>query len=182
MRPHNLLPRLARLRRDHNTMPMVQTKHPRALVKAGSRPPQGVPPSRPVPHHGTRARQVGQMTNPRSTPQYQAWRSKVLTQCEPVCIRCGYPVDMTLKGSHPDGPSADHEPPLAITGEATPSLDGAGIAHLSCNRSHGGRLGSQRAQANAQAKRNGKPTTKTDNRSLSKALLNSINCLVLLLN
>ena len=111
------------------------------------------------------------MTNPRSTPQYQAWRTKVLTQCEPVCIRCGYPVDMTLKGSHPDGPSADHEPPLAITGEATPSLDGAGIAHLSCNRSHGGRLGSQRAQANAQAKRNGKPATKTETRSLSKALL-----------
>ena len=124
-----------------------------------------------TPHHGTRAEEVGQMTNPRSTPQYQAWRTKVLTQCEPVCIRCGYPVDMTLKGSHPDGPSADHEPPLAITGEATPSLDGAGIAHLSCNRSHGGRLGSQRAQANAQAKRNGKPATKTETRSLSKALL-----------
>jgi hypothetical protein len=52
---------------------------------------------------------------------------------------------MALKSTDPDGPSADHEPPLAISGDLTPSLDGAGIAHLSCNRSHGGRLGSQRA-------------------------------------
>ncbi len=86
-------------------------------------------------------------TNPaRSTPTYRAWRKKVLESCEPVCIRCGYPVDMSLPGTHPDGPTADHEPPLAITGDLTPGMDGAGIAHLSCNRSHGGRLGSQRAQ------------------------------------
>ena len=54
---------------------------------------------------------------------------------------------MSLPGSHPDGPTADHEPPLAITGEITPSLDAAGIAHLSCNRSHGGKLGSARKAA-----------------------------------
>lgn len=92
------------------------------------------------------------MSNLHSTAQYRAWRKQVLAKCEPVCIRCGYPVDMTLPGSHPDGPTADHEPPLAETGEIAPSLDAAGIAHLSCNRSHGGRLGSARATA----KRNGK--------------------------
>lgn len=80
----------------------------------------------------------------RSTATYAKWRRQVLTQCEPVCIRCGYPVDMTLPSTHPDGPTADHEPPLAETGEATPDMTGAGIAHLSCNRSHGGRLGSSR--------------------------------------
>ena len=82
----------------------------------------------------------------RSTGVYARWRKQVLTQCEPVCIRCGYPVDMTLPSTHPDGPTADHEPPLAETDEATPDMTGAGIAHLSCNRSHGGRLGSERAR------------------------------------
>lgn len=85
----------------------------------------------------------------RSTPAYARWRKQVLAQCEPVCIRCGYPVDMTLPSTHPDGPTADHEPPLAETDEATPDLSGAGIAHMSCNRSHGGRLGSARMKRNA---------------------------------
>jgi hypothetical protein len=85
--------------------------------------------------------------NPRATPAYRAWVKHVLANCEPVCIRCGYPVDMDLPRSHPQGASADHEPPLAETGDLTPGLDGAGIAHLQCNRSHGGRLGSARAQA-----------------------------------
>lgn len=85
--------------------------------------------------------------NPRSTPAYRAWVKRVLEHCEPVCIRCGYPVDMTLPRTHPQGASADHEPPLAETGELTPGLDGAGIAHLSCNKSHGGRLGNARQQA-----------------------------------
>lgn len=35
----------------------------------------------------------------RDTPTYRAWRKQVLAQCEPVCIRCGYPVDMSLSGS-----------------------------------------------------------------------------------
>ncbi len=83
--------------------------------------------------------------NPRRTKGYQAWVRQVLERCEPVCIRCGYPVDMSLPRNHPQGPSADHEPPLIETGEATPSLDGAGIAHLDCNRSHGGKLGASRA-------------------------------------
>lgn len=83
----------------------------------------------------------------RDTPAYRKWRKQVLSSCEPVCIRCGYPVDMNLPGSHPDGPSADHEPPLAETGDLTPGMDGAGIAHLSCNKSHGGRLGAHRANS-----------------------------------
>ena len=89
----------------------------------------------------------------RSTPAYARWRKQVLAQCEPVCIRCGYPVDMTLPSTHPDGPTADHEPPLAESQEATPDLTGAGIAHMSCNRSHGGRLGSARMKRNAPNKK-----------------------------
>ena len=52
---------------------------------------------------------------------------------------------MTLPRNNPQGASADHEPPLALTGDLTPGLDGSGIAHLQCNRQHGGKLGSQRA-------------------------------------
>jgi phage terminase large subunit-like protein len=52
---------------------------------------------------------------------------------------------MTLPRNSKLGASADHEPPLAITGDLTPGLDGSGIAHLQCNRIHGGKLGSQRA-------------------------------------
>ena len=62
------------------------------------------------------------MSNLHQTAAYRAWRTEVLAKCEPTCIRCGYPVDMTLPGSHPDGPTADHEPPLAETGEIAPSL------------------------------------------------------------
>lgn len=99
------------------------------------------------------------MTSPRSTAAYRSWVKQVLAKCEPTCIRCGYPVDMDLPRTHPQGASADHEPPLAETGDLTPGMDGAGIAHLSCNRSHGGRLGSARAQAN-QTKRRPKQTNK----------------------
>ena len=94
-----------------------------------------------------------QVANPRTGAKYQAWRKAVLATCEPICIRCGYPVDMTLPPRHDDGPSADHEPPLAETGDLTPSLDGAGIAHLRCNRSHGGRLGAARRAANTTSSR-----------------------------
>ena len=52
---------------------------------------------------------------------------------------------MTLPRNSKLGASADHEPPLAITGDLTPGLDGSGIAHLQCNRVHGAKLGSQRA-------------------------------------
>ena len=59
---------------------------------------------------------------------------------------------MSLPGKHPQGPSADHEPPLALTGEIAPGLDGSGIAHLSCNKSHGGKLGNQIKKNNSQKK------------------------------
>jgi phage terminase large subunit-like protein len=88
------------------------------------------------------------MTTPRqgrNTAAYRNWVKQVLANCEPTCIRCGYPVDMTLPRNSPQGASADHEPPLALTGDLTPGLDGSGIAHLQCNRQHGGKLGSQRA-------------------------------------
>lgn len=84
-------------------------------------------------------------TQGRNTPAYKAWVKMVLANCEPVCIRCGHDIDMTLPRNSPQGASADHDPPLAQTGDLTPGLDGSGLAHLHCNRSHGGKLGAQRA-------------------------------------
>ena len=50
------------------------------------------------------------------------------------------PVDMALPRNSKWGASADHEPALALTGELLPSMDGAGISHLDCNRRHGTNL------------------------------------------
>jgi hypothetical protein len=105
----------------------------------------------------------------RSSATYRAWVKQVLARCEPVCIRCGYPVDMALPRTDPQGASADHEPPLADTGDLTPGLDGAGIAHLSCNRSHGGRLGSARATAKRATAKSSNTRSNAIDRSLSKA-------------
>ena len=102
----------------------------------------------------------------RSTAAYRNWVKQVLANSEPTCIRCGYPVDMTLPRTHPQGASADHEPPLAHTGDLTPGLDGSGIAHLHCNRSHGGKLGSKRATE----KRKAKTKTKTQTGFLRESL------------
>lgn len=98
----------------------------------------------------------------RSSATYRAWVKQVLARCEPVCIRCGYPVDMSLPRTDPQGASADHEPPLAETGDLTPGLDGAGIAHLACNRSHGGRIGSQRALEKKSATTKRKSNTRSN--------------------
>ena len=95
--------------------------------------------------------------NPRATSAYRTWVRTVLDRCEPVCIRCGYPVDMDLPRTHPQGASADHEPPLSQTGDATPGMDGSGIAHLSCNKSHGGRLGASKTNAKRSATKPRRP-------------------------
>ena len=50
------------------------------------------------------------------------------------------PVDMTLPRTSKWGASADHEPALALTGDLLPSMEGAGISHLDCNRKHGSNL------------------------------------------
>lgn len=108
------------------------------------------------------------MDNTRNGAKYKAWVKQVLAKCEPTCIRCGYPVDMTLPRTDDWGASADHEPPLVETGEIAPSLDGAGIAHLKCNRSHGGRLGAARAKTNRSKPRpvSSRHTRPTDRKSV----------------
>ena len=129
--------------RPHKPLPVLPARDTRTLAHGLPSPTERLPSRSSPPHPG----RTPSMSNQHNTAQYRAWRKQVLAKCEPTCIRCGYPVDMTLPGSHPDGPSADHEPPLAETGEIAPSLDQAGIAHLSCNRSHGGKIGAARSAA-----------------------------------
>ena len=90
------------------------------------------------------------MSSNRRGPGYRQWVAQVMASCEPVCIRCHQPVDMSLPRNSRWGASADHEPPIVLTGELLPSMDGAGISHLDCNRKHGASLGKKRQPARAQ--------------------------------
>jgi hypothetical protein len=70
------------------------------------------------------------------------------TTNETHCWLCTRYVDRTLPGTHPWGPSADHETPLLLGG---PELlrDGARLhlAHLRCNSARSNRLRAQLAAA-----------------------------------
>lgn len=57
-----------------------------------------------------------------------------------LCYRCHKPVDRTLSGRHPLGPTAHHEPPMAAVGItnhadhfAIYGLDGLKLMHRRCN-------------------------------------------------
>lgn len=69
----------------------------------------------------------------RKTRAWQRARAHVVAT-QTVCWICGRPVDKTLPGRHPLGPSADHVHPL---GRGGPLLDPANLrlAHLRCNSS-----------------------------------------------
>lgn len=63
------------------------------------------------------------------------------------CWLCRRPVDKTLPGTHPYGPTADHEVPLSLGG---PELlrDGA-VLHLAHNRCNASRSNTVRRPARA---------------------------------
>lgn len=48
------------------------------------------------------------------------------------CYRCGMPVDKSLPGTHPWGPSLEHKIPISRGGERL-SKDNAALSHLRCN-------------------------------------------------
>ena len=52
-----------------------------------------------------------------------------------TCCRCGKPVDKTLPGRHPWGPTYDHLVPRAKGGSVT-DLANAGLAHNRCNAAY----------------------------------------------
>ena len=74
-------------------------------------------------------------TTTRTTQAYKTWVKQVLDTCEPVCYRCGEPVDMTIPRNSKWGASAEHTTPYAETGDLTPSLADSAISHLHHTRS-----------------------------------------------
>ena len=146
MRPRPMLQRLDRQHDRHMAMPLLPRRPNRTPHESSAGTGQGLPSRINKPHTHDKELIVATTTPARGGAQYKKWVKMVLEHCEPVCIRCGYPVDMTLPRNSAQGASADHEPPLALTGDLTPGLDGSGIAHLQCNRQHGGKIGSARAQ------------------------------------
>lgn len=66
---------------------------------------------------------------------YDRNRKRIL-RTHTVCCICGEPVDKTLSGRDPDGPSIDHIVPRAEGG--TNQLDNLALAHLRCNTARPG--------------------------------------------
>ena len=72
---------------------------------------------------------------------YRRWRDKVLEPKVLKCCRCGFLIDKSLSGNHPDGPTADHFPiPLSLwLGDPLDPRNGA-PAHRRCNLSAQNRM------------------------------------------
>lgn len=71
----------------------------------------------------------------RKSYAYQQLRRRVINE-EIICWVCHRPVDKTLPGNHPDGPTLDHVIELDAGG---PPLDRANarLAHQRCNSARG---------------------------------------------
>lgn len=82
---------------------------------------------------------VDMAKDPRSTRQHQRDRAAAIATNDHCCI-CGQPIDKTLPGTHPLGPSLEHITELAAGG-APHDPANHGLAHLKCNTSAGARFG-----------------------------------------
>ena len=67
----------------------------------------------------------------RKTRAWQQARAKVIAT-QTHCGICGQPVDKTLSGRHPLGPTADHRTPLTRGGSLLDPTN-LQLAHLRCN-------------------------------------------------
>jgi 5-methylcytosine-specific restriction endonuclease McrA len=68
---------------------------------------------------------------PINTRQWQAIRAHVLRTRPPVCHICGGGIDLTLPGTHKDGPTVDHLTPRTRGGTHAPN--NLAPAHQRCN-------------------------------------------------
>jgi 5-methylcytosine-specific restriction endonuclease McrA len=72
---------------------------------------------------------------PFNTRAYRRLRAHVLATKPNVCAWCGDPIDLTLSGNHPLGPSVDHILPRAQGGRDVPS--NLQPMHRRCNTARG---------------------------------------------
>jgi 5-methylcytosine-specific restriction endonuclease McrA len=74
------------------------------------------------------------MSNPR---RYRELRDHILRTRPNLCAWCGQPIDLSLSGNHPQGPSVDHILPRAQGGRDTPA--NLQPMHRRCNTIRGNR-------------------------------------------
>ena len=67
-----------------------------------------------------------------SDRRWRTYRQHLLHTLPPICALCAQPIHLTLKGTHPDGPTIDHITPRSKGG---PTYDRTNIqlAHQHCN-------------------------------------------------
>lgn len=66
-------------------------------------------------------------------------REAVLRASGGVCVLCGKPIDMSLSGRHPDGPTLEHIVPVDRGGDPTSPYN-LGASHMRCNATRGNKL------------------------------------------
>lgn len=81
----------------------------------------------------------------RSGSRYDALRRWVIRTFD-TCTECGKPVDKTLPGTHPQGPTLGHRRAL-VEGGSLLDRTNAGLEHLGCNSAKENRRRARARQA-----------------------------------
>ena len=66
--------------------------------------------------------------------RWRDFRLRVLAHYPPICHLCGQPIDLTLPGTVPAGPTVDHLTPRSHGGRVY-DINNCRPAHKSCNSS-----------------------------------------------
>lgn len=79
--------------------------------------------------------------------RWRTLRATVLAARPLICALCGFPIEPTLSGRHPFGPSVDCEIPVSRGGSPT-DLANLRPAHLICNQKRGNTMVNTEIQEN----------------------------------
>lgn len=89
------------------------------------------------------------MSEVHHTVQWQKLRRARIQQArnaaEP-CYRCGGPIDYSLSGRLPAGPTVEHIQPASLRPDLALNIANCAVSHNECNRLHGAHLGGLAAQ------------------------------------
>jgi 5-methylcytosine-specific restriction endonuclease McrA len=103
--------------------------------------------------------------NPRHTTRWQQIRKRVIDRARhrgDPCFRCGQPINYTLSGRHPYGPTVDHILSIAEHPEYAYNETLLAVSHRQCNLRYGASLGGKRLAAK-RAALNGRTPTQRPN-------------------
>ena len=85
----------------------------------------------------------GKGNNGRTGTKWTNLRKRVIAE-EDLCCRCGRPVNKTLPGTHPHGPTADHIIELDRWPDGLLERSNLRLAHRLCNTTAGAVYGEQK--------------------------------------